>query len=100
MKGRCLLILFSVGPRQLDRSIRCKSGRDDFRAGAETGKTGYSRFLFVNLYFSGFQSFREVGIYEGCKRGQMCIKRPGTGRLLSSEPKGSHPEKKTIRKKW
>ena len=61
---------------RFDRTIRCKLGRACLSPGANQVETGDCRSFFENLYFSGFQSFQGVGIYEGCKRGQSCIKRP------------------------
>jgi len=75
------LILFSLSLGQLDRGIRRKSGRGCLSPGANQVETGDCRSFLENLYFSCFQPFQEVGIYEGWKRGESRIKRPGSPRF-------------------
>ena len=59
--------LFSLSLGQLDRRIRCKSGRDRLFASAETTETGERRSLFVNLYFQVFNLFKRLEFMRGGK---------------------------------
>ena len=58
------MILFSLSLGQLDRRIRCKSGRDCLSLGANQVEIGDWRSFLPRVGFSGFQSFQEDRILE------------------------------------